>query len=312
MNLFLRKILAFTLISVLLYLIFLFFWGQFAPGYLRQNVRHHIGSPGHSFSRMKELKSQSEVDILFLGSSHTYRSFDTRIFAAAGYKTFNAGSSAQTPVQTLSLVKRYVDKLNPKFVIIDVYPMVFEITGEESALDLMANDQVDFNTLREALGINKSRIYHSMIYSFLRQLFKLDENFDESSVIKSDTYVSGGYVEHARQFFTYTVDFENMKWTFRQNQLDAFKEIVSLLTSKGIQVIIVQVPYTQKLYRSYTNQAEVDSIFLQIGKYYNFNKNSLLIDSADFVDKDHLNASGVQKFNRIILDSLKSNTFYMQ
>jgi len=309
MRLFVKKIFLFSVVFSVLYLFFILLWGMFAPAYLRQNIRHHIGSPGHSFTRMKELKSMSNIDILFLGSSHTYRSFDTRIFAAEGYKTFNTGSSSQTPIQTLSLVKRYIDKLNPKLVIIDVYPMVFEIEGQESALDFMANQTVDFYTVQEALAINNSKIYHSMVYSFLRQILGLDANFSEASVIKTDTYIHGGYVQHAMQYFADTVSFPIKEWKLRKNQVQALKEIVELLKLRNMEVLIVQVPYTQKLYHSYTNQANVDSVFSGIARYYNFNRNPILIDSTDFVDKDHLNANGVQKFNRIIIDSIKANGF---
>jgi hypothetical protein len=38
------------------------------------------------YSRLSEIKNYKDIDILFLGSSHTYRGFDTRIFLDSGYK----------------------------------------------------------------------------------------------------------------------------------------------------------------------------------------------------------------------------------
>ena len=80
------------------------------------------------FTRLKEVKTVKNVDILFLGSSHTYRGFDTSIFHDCGYSAFNLGSSSQTPIQTLTLANRYLKQLNPKLVVLEVYPGNF--TGD--------------------------------------------------------------------------------------------------------------------------------------------------------------------------------------
>ena len=50
------------------------------------NINYRIGSSGHMYSRLLEVKSYGRVDLLFLGSSHTYRGFDTRIFSKYGYE----------------------------------------------------------------------------------------------------------------------------------------------------------------------------------------------------------------------------------
>jgi len=78
------------------------------------------------------------VDILFLGSSHSYRGFNPQYFS--GYKTFNLGSSAQTPIQTNLLLKRYLHQLNPKTIVYEVYPISLSIDGVESSSDIIAND----------------------------------------------------------------------------------------------------------------------------------------------------------------------------
>ena len=102
---------------------------------LNQILIIELDSYGHMYSRISEIKNQEDVDILFLGSSHAYRGFDTRIFLENGYKSFNLGSSAQTPTQTKVLVERYLGSLNPELVIYEVYPKTFTMDGVESSLD---------------------------------------------------------------------------------------------------------------------------------------------------------------------------------
>ena len=60
---------------------------------------------GHLHSRLLEINKHQNVDVLFLGSSHAYRGFDTRIFKESGIASFNLGSSSQAPVQSLLLLK---------------------------------------------------------------------------------------------------------------------------------------------------------------------------------------------------------------
>ena len=43
------------------------------------------------------------------------------------------------------LLKKYIDSLNPKLVIIEVFPGTIVIDGIESSLDLLANDYMDWN-----------------------------------------------------------------------------------------------------------------------------------------------------------------------
>ena len=144
----------FLLFASVFYITTIVFCARYAPPWFKPNINYRIGSYGHMSSRLSEIKGYSDVDILFLGSSHAYRGFSTRIFLENGYKTFNLGSSAQTPAQTKVLLNRYLESLNPKMVIYEVYPNTLSTDGVESALDIIANDKNDLHSLKMALKIN--------------------------------------------------------------------------------------------------------------------------------------------------------------
>ena len=96
------------LTSLLLFALFAAFFYMAAllvlPSFIKQNVNYKKGAPGYLYSRIKEIRTAKNTDLLFLGSSKAYRGFDPRIFEAAGYRSFNLGSSNQTPIQTYLLV----------------------------------------------------------------------------------------------------------------------------------------------------------------------------------------------------------------
>ncbi|MFQ3676285.1 MAG: hypothetical protein SNJ64_07080 [Endomicrobiia bacterium] len=94
MKKFIKSLAIFSIFSIFFYVILIIIWGNYFPSFLKQNLVYKIGAYGHLFSRLKEVKSTNTIDILFLGSSHTYRGFDSRIFKRYGYETFNLGSSS--------------------------------------------------------------------------------------------------------------------------------------------------------------------------------------------------------------------------
>lgn len=306
MRKFILHTIIFLLFASLFYIISLFIWERFAPSMLKPNINYHIGAYGHLYTRLSEVKNQKDVDILFLGSSHTYRGFDTRIFSNHGLKTFNLGSSSQTPTQTNVLLERYLDRLNPKTIIYEVYPETFMIDGVESSLDIIANDRNDQYSLKMALEINNIKTYNTFIYGFIRDLFNLNKSFSEPIIKGNDTYISGGYVEKKIGFFS-PASFEKKKIILNNKQLENFSKIVSKIKNRNIELILVYAPIPQSNYIRYTNNEYFDNIMKEYSKYINFNEIMPLNDSLYFQDSHHLNQQGVELFNEKLIEIMQNN-----
>lgn len=296
----------FLLFTSVFYIVCLSFWERYAPSMFKPNINYKIGSYGHMYSRLAEIKNYSEIDILFLGSSHAYRGFDTRIFLENGYKTFNLGSSAQTPAQTKVLLNRYLDDLNPKIIIYEVYPATFTIDGVESSLDIIANDLNDLHSLKMALKINNIKTYNTILYGFTRDLLGLNESFIEKKIKGNDKYVSGGFVEKELSFYQPT-EFEEKEISLRDYQLESFSEIVQTINDKDIELILVFAPIPKVNYDSYVNNSYFDSVMQTYSTYYNFNEIVSLNDSLHFYDSHHLNQNGVKIFNEKLIELLNEN-----
>lgn len=291
----------FLVIATILYLLFLFLWGRFAPGVLKPNINYFMGSYGHMFSRVSEAKQLDEKDILFLGSSHAYRGFDTRIFEEKGYSCFNLGSSAQTPIQTEILLKRYVDQIRPKCVVFEVYPPAFGSEGVESSLDLIANDVNDWHAVEMAFKIHNIKTYNTLAYGIFQDQLGEKKSFVEARIKEKDTYIPGGYVEKEVAYYQPS-SLPDKKISFRDDQLEALTEILSLLKARNVQTILVYAPIPSVNYKRYVNTPYFDSTMSKFATYYNFNQSLSLNDSLHFYDSHHLNQNGVELFNQHMIE----------
>jgi hypothetical protein len=304
---FIRLFLLFLPVSLLSYLILALFWGEYIPQKFQENLTYPIATYGHMYTRLKEVKHTKDVDLLILGSSHAYRSFDTRIFEKNRFKCFNLGSSTQTPLQSEVLLKRYLKPLNPKIVIYEVFPGIFSSDGVESSLDIIANDKNDEESIKMAFEINHLKVYNTLIYAFYRDFFDKNKDYNENIRKEDDLYIKGGYVEKKVKFFK-KMTHPQSQWQINPYQLKAFKEVVKILKDRNIKLYLVQAPVTKSLYNSISGNREFDKLMCSYGEYYNFNEHLQLNDSLNFYDAHHLNKYGVDIFNKKILESILTHS----
>ncbi len=299
---------------MLLYVLLVVFWGEVMPDRYRKNLLYNRASFGHTLSRLTDASHTKDVDILFLGASTCYRGFDTRYFESKGFSSFNLGSSSQTPINTHLLLKRYLENLNPKLVVYEVYPETFQIDGVESTLDITANDRVDAYSAQMVFKTLNAKTLNTYIYASYRHLAGKNSLSRQPKRRETDTYIDrNGFVERDLTYFkylTYTNEVKNGKvikkeWIIRPEQQAAFEATIALLKAEKIPFVLVRAPITSRLNDSYENNAAFDAYIQQQGRYYNFNKRLQLNDSLDFYDAVHLNRNGVKVFNEALYEQLK-------
>jgi hypothetical protein len=295
--------------AVVTYILAICFFGEVAPTYFKSNIRYRRCGGGHLFTRLNEVRQTKGTGVLFIGTSHCYRGFDTRIFGKAGYNSFNLGSSIQTALQTEMLLNRYLARLNPKFVVYEVNPVAFGSDGVESAVDVISNDSIYFDTFRMASKVNSMKAYNTLIYALYRQISGIGKDLKESPMHNNDTYISGGFVETKMVYFNGKETFTPTKYIFKEKQIESFDKVLSMLKQRNIPFILVQAPVTRGLYESKTNNPDFDSLMQTKGRYYNFNALLRLNDTLDFYDNNHMNQNGVEKFNKALIDLMKKNRF---
>lgn len=302
MKKFLIRFVLFIFFASVTYGVGVFIWKEIGYSRFKGNINYRIGAYGNMYTRVREIPSFQNVDVLFLGSSHAYRGFDVRIFESAGLTCFNLGSSAQTPIQTHVLLSRYLDLLNPKIVVYEVYPKTFCLDGVESSADIIANDVNDWNSLSMLWETKNVKVLNTLVYAFTCDLMGLNKDFKEPWIKEGneDMYVSGGYVEK-KVLFNNPTEYSDNHWTFNPSQIAKFELILEVLKSKSIQTYLVFNPITTPYYASFDNKNEFDSLMSGYGDYYNFNGVIDLDDSLHFYDNNHMNQYGVHIFNKELI-----------
>lgn len=307
MKKFLLNLLKFIAFAIPFYVIAICLWSWMMPQFLAKNTRNKLASYGHLYSRVRDVENIKNPDILFLGSSHAYRGFDTRVFAKYGIKAFNLGSSSQSPINTQVFLKQYLDKIQPKFVVYEVYAGTLCTDGVESSLDMLINGKIDKNAVDMSFKVHNLMTYNTLIYGYFRQIFNLNKNITEPEKQGDDFYVeNGGFVETTVARENTSLDFEKSKWELNDKQIQALRENIEILQQRKIPFLLVQTPITKALYNSKTNNKEVDDLLSKLGKYKNFTGDFNFDDRKDFYDDNHMNQKAVVEFNEKFIEYLKT------
>lgn len=309
----------FLLWSLILGILYLLLLRVIGASPLHGNVSFVSRNYGHLDARMDEILNTHDVDILFLGSSHCYRSFDPRCYPEL--KVFNLGSSNQTPVQTLALLETYLEDLNPKRVVFEVHPDIMANTGEESAIDLLSNCPIDKRLSQMAWSYRSLRVVNTWLYALMKHGFNKPVERGEDVVrvatkvngedVECDfTYVSGGFVELPPLCYLPKAE-KKHAFRLQEKQLCALQSCVKLLEKKGVPTILVETPASRTYYSSYTNHQEFERLMRAQGTYLNLNDSLALIsqlnDSLHFFDEDHLNQEGVRILNEYFKSCILSD-----
>lgn len=307
MKIFIKKIILFFLASFIGYVCFLAFLAFTLPyDYANQFKINYKNTVGHSFTRFNEVKEVENIDVLFIGPSTTYLGFDPRIFEKHCIESFNLGSSAQTPIQTHVLLKRYLNKLDPKLVVYNPEPGFFEHMGIESTTDLISNDTIDTHLLSMIFNYSNLTIWNTLLYTSIRRILKLGDSYQQDRIERFDTYIDRGYVSRSVDVSLDNGDInpvtiDTNSWNPLPIQKEYFKKNIDLLKNHNGDFILIETPKRSiSALKSEVNNPKIDSYLETFGRYINYN-NELNMESSHFADNVHLNQRGVDHFNRMIL-----------
>jgi len=271
-------------------------------------------------SRIRDAEKLNDVDILFVGSSSTYRGFDPRLFAQAVYKTMNLGSSSQTPQKTTELLNCYLDRLKPEVVIWEVNPIAFTLDGVECSLDFIANaENIDASSIDYVYETKHPAVLNALLYRLFRNCTGLEKDREDPLKHRSmggiHTYISRGYVAFNEPMYSSYRNVlqvgraqlrQDIAWTPRPEMCDGFKKGVRLLKTKGIRAILVRMPTTKHFRERWVpgQDEEFASYFNQFAPFYDINQLVKLDEATHFLDDKHLNQDGVNKVNSYIVEQI--------
>lgn len=320
------KFIRFSIVLLCLYLIGNLIFSVVGIGYktiIKTATRNPVtpGEFGFSEARFRDVQNYRDVDVVFIGSSHCYRTYDPRIFAKHEISSFNLGTTGQTPLNSYFVLKRYFDQLSPKLVIFDLNYRVINRDGLESFYDISINSSYAPEILEMAIAIKSPHAINGAISKWLLSLTGLEKQRPQQPM-PGERYIPGGYVEFTnpdkkrpknrdKQDIFAANSEKKLLITPNADQLKYIRKLVAFVKSKGTKIVLITKPEPPENLQIVANYSEIHDTFDQIARetdapYFDFNKINLPLDSnRHFYDKEYLNSEGVKIFNPILIEFLR-------
>ncbi|MDB4513388.1 DUF1574 domain-containing protein [Akkermansiaceae bacterium] len=314
MKRFFRKCFFYGVVVLLLHLI--------VGAFLERVVYKHetVNGDFHPRTRWKEFHGleNNSVDLIFLGSSHSYRTFNPVVYESElQMSSFNMGSAIQTPLTSLYVLKEALVSQKPRLVVLEIYYSMFladdhrQYRSASYNFEFMNDSTVKFEFLRKSYGKD---VFHILLPTdrYKRGFKYLFNGYAKN---EKDHYAGKGYVkrvdslQESRRYtsprFTFIPDM------FNEKQVTALEDLAQLTKKEGIQLILVTAPITDTMISNITNYDDISKFFQNYSnklglKYIDYNMIELgLLDNVHFYDFQHLNEAGTTVLNQDFAKRLK-------
>lgn len=256
------------------------------------------------------------VDVLALGSSHSYEGINTAVlWKEYGITGFNLCNPAQPIWNTYYYLEEALKTQTPKVIILDTYMLYISDeysdtgTGIQNTYGLKWS-QTRIDAIKASFDMDKYG------YQFFFSWLQYHSRY--SDVVKSDFYSYQGNearYKNYKGFYCYfsTTEIEDKDYTnldelgtIPEKSEKYYKMIIELAQANNIPIIITAIPFAADSFNiKYINTAA--KIAEEYGvPFYNFMreyKDELALDySTDFANKQHLNHKGNTKLTRFFAD----------
>lgn len=333
-----KKILVGTLLFLMLFLLLQYGFGELLnPGTYKSSF--------HPRLRWEEYyRSDKNFDLIFLGSSHAYRSFDPAIFdsklstGGTALQSFNLGSSNQNPTDSYFALKEALRFHKPKLVVLEQYYVVasgddYDFTSASYGFDYMKwsmnklqclinefepKDYIKalFKSVRykdhwsdgKILGQNLARFRQTFLGYFGRQSVKATpEASAEGELYRGRGYVSNDGIASHSELTTHNkfLGYGSLKWSKRKLAYD--RKILELCLKKGIKVLMVTAPFPPSSIKLIKNYPALHSVYARLSEQYGvkyIDYNLLNPNGSVFTDADFKDSDHLNSTGVGILDGL--------
>lgn len=275
---------------------------------------------------------EQNIDVLFLGSSHCYRSLDTSITDEIfNTNTFNAGTSDQRLDGSYALLVEADKYYDLKEVYLELYYSSASLEKYKDR-DSMTNTYIISDYMKPSFNkysylINASSPQH-YIHSFIpgrrnyKRLFdfkyiselltqKMSSQYRNFLYIKNDTeayrgkgFVASDVAVNQGSFYS-SNNFDSMEYRMGEDYKNSLKQIIDYCNNHNIKLTLYSAPMPDFRLCDIGNYdywiEQVNEFIADTGiNYYDFNlckEDYLKLNDEDFMDTDHLNLSGAKKFS---------------
>lgn len=284
---------------------------------------------------------KDSLDIVFLGSSHSYCTFNPEIFDEdLGTSSFQMGMPLQYPDSTYYTLKEVLNYQKPKLVVMEVYWDLlhndFEFNQVKTLFQVLNNDTLKKEYIQKDFPIAEKLKYNINILKYQNDYFaykgnelnkKIKTKFNlQDKVLEKqvgiEKYVSKGYVycdyNMLKDEYDKTNQFKGLDgktFEFSNVQKQFLQKIINLCKENNITLVFVTAPIANVSMDYITNYDYVHNKIDAFAKENNIpyidyniiNEQQNLLTNENFRDDAHLNDSGVNIISKHFLNYLKEN-----
>ncbi len=305
MKLFLKKITIYLLIFLLMNIVI----GKFLEVDLKMKARQKCFYPPLRWNEFYS-KEKKSLDIIFLGSSHSYRTYNPVIVdSVASIESFNLSSSIQTVATSYYLLVEALKYQNPRIVFLDVFPFTLnyhQLDAINYNFPYIKSSSTKYRMFWNGLNFKEKIQFIVPIYSkrnsffsSLRFLF-----FPNYEINTDELYVEDGFVTSLGSLDQNQINDTNPNnWeptSMTKFHLTHLEKITDLCDINGISLIITRTPTARKVY---DNLDDFDRMIHKFAdeysiEYINFDEYAKKqLNFNDFKDVGHLNYQGSKKIS---------------
>lgn len=282
---------------------------------------------------------ENSLNTVFLGSSHSYCTFDPLIFKEKlGISAYQMGMPLQHMDSTYYTLKEVLNYQKPKNVILEVYwDMLdddFELKQATMLFQVLKNKDLEKEYIKEVFPAGEKVKYNNDIFRFQADYFafknneyktKIENKFSvklkaEEKQTGTEEYRSLGYTYCDYHMLKAEYDktnqfkgFDGKSWTESSKQMKYLNKIIELCKKKDINLILVTAPIANVSFDYIENYDIIHNRINEIaGKnnllYYDYNlinQEEKLLTNNNFRDDAHLNHSGVEIVDNNFIEKIK-------
>ncbi len=264
----------------------------------------------HVYKAKEELheRSREAFDIIFLGSSHAYLTFDERYLELRQLNTFNLGTGAQTPLNTYYLHNALKKTIKTKRYIIEASPSMFINSGTEAYVELL-NAYHELNPWAFKIAVQTGDLKAFLFYLFWK--YRLNK-CDIGEISSNVAYIKGGYCE-LTHLWQESATPQSFQAVTNEIQFVYFRKLLSEIHSDGTPVAVVIAPTPVVYIQCFGNYSHIVDRIKEACDAYNipfvdFN-DQLHYPLEMFSDYSHLNSRGVKIFMPAFMDKMQKIGF---
>lgn len=263
------------------------------------------------------------VDVLVLGSSHAFVNVNpTILYNEYGIASYNLCASMQPTWNTYYYLKEALKYQKPDLIVMDVYRLTETFTYSKESKMIKSTYGMRFNGNKyqaiyqslENPNVGETLLYMMEFPSYHGRYAEVLQGNLQGEAVVGEGYKGAHPVTEVAAMERPDNSGVTEKLSIEPKTFLYFEKILALADEEEIPVLLINAPYImgkedKMIFNSLEEYLSTQDTYDNVA-YVDYNKfyDELGLDfSIDFADPEHLNTSGMKKFNKTLGAYIKAN-----